>query len=191
MTATDTSKNDKGKRPVTFDHLKSKKQPSIRRVKITMSSDAAEALDEAEREVQLQEFKLLQDPEDQEAIGALSAAKEAHKAAQAAADEDAVEFVFRSLGRKPYDALVDAHPPTKEQTSKVVEMGGSETDLQWNADTFPVALVSASLVSPKFTPEEVQEMWDSPDWAFQELQALFFTALAANQARRVVDSGNV
>lgn len=82
-----------------------------------------------------------------------------------------VVFTFKSVGRFEYDKLVAAHPPTKEQKADGAE---------FNADTFPPALLSAACSDPEISLEEATEMFDDPDWNNAELRALFFGALEVN-----------
>lgn len=93
-------------------------------------------------------------------------------------EEHTLYFRFRSIGRVGLDDMLSEHAPTKQQIAKAREQG--ETDLQYNPDTFPVALIAASSYEPEMTLEEVQEMWDSPDWNTNELVLLFMKAQEAN-----------
>jgi hypothetical protein len=51
-----------------------------------------------------------------------------------------VEFVFRSIGRIPWQDLIALHPPTKAHR----DLGAD-----FNTDTFPVAAMAACCVSPE------------------------------------------
>ncbi len=82
-----------------------------------------------------------------------------------------VIFTFKSIGRFAYDELVTSHPPTKEQ-----KKDGAE----FNADTFPPALVAASCVDPSMSLEDATAMFSSPDWNGAELRRIFFGALEVN-----------
>ncbi len=81
------------------------------------------------------------------------------------------EFVFKSIGRPRYDELVSEHPPTKER-----KKAGDD----FNADTFPPALVSESCVDPEFPLEDAVSIFSDPDWNGAELRKLFFGALEVN-----------
>lgn len=65
-----------------------------------------------------------------------------------------VSFVLRGVGRRAFTDLVGDHPPAADQLEKATELG---IQLQWNTDTFPPALVAASVVVP--------DDWDLEDWA--------------------------
>jgi hypothetical protein len=60
-----------------------------------------------------------------------------------------VTFTFESIGRHKYLRLIASHPPTKKDRSD---------RLDFNADTFPQALVAASCVSPVMTVEQAVEL---------------------------------
>ena len=102
--------------------------------------------------------------------------------------ESSVEFVFQSLGRKKFSALLDEHAPTTDQLAKAEDDGEGKPD--WNIDTFPAALVAAALVEPQLTEEEVSEMWDSDNWSASELNDLFTTAVQCQNTRRLIEVGN-
>ena len=86
--------------------------------------------------------------------------------------QDTVEvFVFRSVGRHAYDELVTTHAPTKEQKKEGAD---------FNAETFPPALVAASCIDPIIPLEDATAIFNDPDWNGAELRALFFGALEVN-----------
>jgi hypothetical protein len=93
---------------------------------------------------------------------------------QAKASE--VEFVFRGIGNKPYLDLEAAHPPTPEQIAAYRERGQA---LSWDPETFPVALMAASLESPTGATEElfaeIRATWANGPW-----QRLWLTCSRAN-----------
>ena len=82
-----------------------------------------------------------------------------------------VEFVFKSIGRHNYDELVELHPPSPDEKKEGAD---------FNSDTFPPALVSASCVDPEIPIEAAEEMFTSPKWNGAELRKLFFAALDSN-----------
>lgn len=85
-------------------------------------------------------------------------------------DEDGrpEEFTVKiqALGSKAYDRLIAAHPPTNKQRDR---------QEIYNIDTFAPALISACLIDPKLTVEEVTELYDSDEWAPGEIGNLFFS----------------
>jgi len=87
------------------------------------------------------------------------------------AEKSIVVFTFKSIGRLNYDKLVSEHPPTKEAKKEGAD---------FNAETFPPALISAACTDPEIALEEAVDMFDSSDWNNAELRALFFGALEVN-----------
>ena len=88
-------------------------------------------------------------------------------------DKTEVDFMFKGIGRKAFNTLVNEHPDPNDE-------------LQWDQDNFPPALISASCESPAMTPDEAKELWDDPQWSVQELDQLFTGALKVNAALRGV-----
>ncbi len=175
-------------RPATADHLRSKKKRATKVVEVVLDPDAARAVHDAEWKVDEAEARLRVAPDDPDAQQAVWTAKEnldTLRAAAAAADA-VVTLKFRSIGHVAYDELVRAHPPVADQVAEAKAAGG---DLNYNALTFPPAIVAASLEEPKMTAAEVAELWASPDWNLAELSALFQAAVEVNSRRVTLDLG--
>lgn len=189
-TATDDTTPAPGA-PTTLAEARARKRRNRSEVPICLDPDLAQAAqmarakaDEARARLDLAggrgtevHARLTRDAEDAEA-----AALEAEDAAAA----DTVTFVLEALGSDEFDALVDAHPPTKEQRTQFRRENPGKGELNWNTDTFPPALVHACLVAPSATAEEVVEMYRDPNWNRAELETLFGAALGVCQTRRVV-----
>lgn len=92
------------------------------------------------------------------------------------AEGSIVKFVFQDIGRKKYDDLVTAHPPTKEQIKEWEEEGG-EGRLAYNVSSLPPALMAATAVDPEMTVEEATRIFD--EWGNFEVTRLFAAAQAA------------
>lgn len=106
--------------------------------------------------------------------------------AKHAIDDATVSMKLSAIGREAYDALVDAHPPTDEEIEDAKERGKPKP--VYNADTFPIALIAASLVEPRMTEEQVAAIYAA--WNTQEVADLFMTAMDVNsRARRLVELG--
>lgn len=172
-------------RPVTFDHLKSRKKPVTQQVSICLDSDLADAVADAQSALNLARDRSARMSNNADLFAAVEEAERELESKQAAAAKETVTFTFRGIGRRAYDDLITLHGPSKEQRERAKREG--QPGLNYNVDEFPPALVAASLVSPVLSEEEVQELWDSEDWNDAELQALFMGARAANEARRLVD----
>ena len=121
-------------------------------------------------------------------IAALAAAKDNLAVAREAVRESSIKFLLKAVGRRKYEALVNEHPATEAQKEKMKVDGG---EASWNEDTFPAALLSAAMVDPAMSVEEVQsEIIDSDDWNAAEVMTLFLEAYGLSTQRRVVDLGN-
>jgi hypothetical protein len=175
-------------RPATADHLK-KKRPATKTVEVVLDPALAVELRAAEHARTEAERLLAVQPADTDLqAAAWAAAEEVDELRARAVDEDAVVAVrFRSIGRVAWDDLIDRHPPTDEQIAEAKRAGLGA--LNFNSDTYPPALVAASLDEPKLSAADVLAMWDSPDWNAAELQVLFSAALEVNQARHTIDVG--
>ena len=176
-------------RPATADHLRSRKQPASRTVEVVLDPALADEVREAERRRDDADRRLALRRDDeaaqQEAWDA-AAVLEALRAR--AVEEDAVVSVrFRSIGRHAWDDLIRAHPPTDEQIAEAKAAGMGE--LNFNSETFPPAVVAASLEEPAMSVDEVAALWDSPDWNQAELGVLFQAALEVNNSRHTLDLG--
>lgn len=80
-------------------------------------------------------------------------------------DGDTVELLLRAMPRKTYRELLEAHP--------------SETDGDWNVDTFPPALIAATCVEPKFTVKQAAKLWD--EWETGDSTHLFLECFKLNE----------
>jgi hypothetical protein len=170
-------------KPPTFDRLK-KKAPLEQKVTVVVDAELFESYEQATSA--LERAKLLNEPTE-ELEAAATAAEEALR-------QDGVEtLVFRSIGRKAYDALVEEYPPTEEQITEYradnPQRDGSpgKGKPAYNIETFAPALIAASCVEPEMTVEQVTELFDG--WTSVEIQELWVAALAVNTQRRVVKLG--
>ncbi len=92
--------------------------------------------------------------------------------------EASLKFVFKAVNRRKLEDLLEAHPATNKQKKDAKD---NNTEINFNWETFPPALISAALVSPELTHEEVTEIWTSDEWTSGELGTLFNTAMEVNQ----------
>ena len=115
--------------------------------------------------------------------GVLAEAVAAIGEAQQRLDDATQWFTFTSMGRVAFNALSAEHPATDADTAR-------DPDAQWDAETFPPALIAASLTDPVMTVDEVTALFADPAWNDAELAALVAAALAVNtQARQVTVRG--
>lgn len=178
-------------RPATRDHLLSRKKPLYKTVQVVLDPELAEALTRARAEASLLAARLVSRPNDTALADQYTAAQAEldDLLARADADEVVVEVTFKSIGRAAYDELISAHPPTEAQNAAAKESGQAPNGLVWNPDTFPAAVVAASMVTPQMTLEDVLAIFNSPDWNGPEQEALVTAALEVNTIRRTVDLG--
>lgn len=113
--------------------------------------------------------------------------EEAIQAAEKAADDAAVEFVFQAVGRKVLADLVAACPPTSGQLDRwkesvraapLVARGAPEFDYE----KFAPLLIEAALVEPRPKKGEIKALWESDDgWSDAIWVELWNTAWKVNQ----------
>ena len=181
-------------RPPTFDHLRKKQplelripvyleqEPVERLTKLQEDLEAARAHDRVVAEQMRQSTNTPVDLAPSQEVTRLVAEVDG---AETAVRESTVTVVIRQIGRKRYDALIDAHPPTDDEKAEAVKAGLEPPP--YNAETFAPALISASCAEPLMTVEQVQELFD--EWSTGEINELFAAALAVNTGRRTVDLG--
>lgn len=173
-------------------------------VPVILNHDAAQRCAKADEEVsaaevgldaarQVEEGRMAQ-PRVERAEQRLQAATAEREAAYEAAQHHVYEFVFESLSASAWDRLVTEHPPTEEQSERLV---GRDAKLKWNPDTFPVALVSACLVEAVPVVDGDRLEFDGPDdiAALRDQvkpatwDQLWFAAFSLHQSQDQVPSG--
>lgn len=183
----DTETTDAKKTVLSYKDLKKRKKPMIRRVPIALDGEMADEFNDKVAELSEAEASLQQDPRDpllRREVAKLKAEVDELREEMGA---NVAEFVFRSVGRRKYEELVENCPATKKQITDAQKEGVDVPG--WNPETFPPTLIAAALVEPEFTEEEVFEIWESDDWNQAELVTLFMAAMAVNAERKVVELG--
>jgi hypothetical protein len=166
-----------------MDHQKSKRAPITKTVRLISDLDLAEELEQAQEDVR--RLRIMTQGTGGETSAAQLPAAEARLAElRERAQEFVTVYKFQSIGSKRYDRLVSEHPPTEEQ----IKQFGDE--VAWNSETFPAALIAASMVSPVMTAEDLQVLIDE-DLNSAELLTIFDAALTVNTMRRIYELGNV
>jgi hypothetical protein len=84
--------------------------------------------------------------------------------------EAEVEFVFIGIGRGAWRRLVAKHPPSEDEKA-----AGAE----FSIDNFPIEAMSASLVEPKLTVDELRRLNDEI-LTFEQYGQLWSACLRAN-----------
>jgi hypothetical protein len=172
-------------RAATVEDLLTKKKPAERKVELILDGELAERWHEAKTVALLAKLEKERNTNPQ-TTSALEEAEEAVDALRPEVEEATVQLTLKAMGRRQYEALMDEHRPTKDQRAKARKQG---VDLVFNEDTFPVALIAASLVSPKMTEDEVAEMAESEAFNAAEWHLLTRTAMDLNQQTKVVALG--
>ena len=172
------------------DYKRGKKQPNYKSVDIALDCETADTFDAAKARVERAQslYDIRKDKGGfpfEEATEELRLAEQEYEEAKADLESNSQTFVFRSIGRKPYENLLLANQPTPSQVKKAKDSGDGEYN--WNPDTFPIALIQASLVSPTMDEADIKDIWEGEDWSAAESMALFMAALEANSSRRIID----
>lgn len=183
----ETAKTDVRKTVTSYKDIKKRKKPAIIKVPIAMDGEFADEFNAAIQTLREAQDFATENPRDKAAAAAVVEAQEKVDSLRPDVEDQVVEFVFRSVGRSKFEALVDSCPPTKAQKTEAAKK--NEEEPGWDHDTFPPTLISAALIEPELTEEEAFELWDSEEWNQAELVSLFLAALAVNQQRKVVDLG--
>ncbi len=86
-------------------------------------------------------------------------------------------FVFQSIGRKPYSALLDEYKPRPDDED--------DKELGFNAEEFPPRLIALSSHEPEISLKVAREIWDGDLWSDAETTMLLGAAILAN--KEIVD----
>lgn len=170
------------------DHQRPTKKPVQRTIYFGGDLELQDELSEARK--QLRQLEVLnRDPE------RIVAAREEVRRLKAAVQEDSLKIVVRSIGRKKYDKLMEAHPPTEKLIAEMraewektpEEERRRFEEPAFNPDTFPQALIEACL--EEYDSEDVEEMFEGDDWSSGEITALFQTCVEVNNRSNLVQLG--
>lgn len=81
-----------------------------------------------------------------------------------------LKLKFEGLSPTKFDELGAAYPPTGKD---------KQENRVWDSVRFPIALVAATCIEPKMTYEQVEQLYNHPDWASGEFNDLFVAAMRA------------
>lgn len=170
-------------RPVaTFDRLQKKKPRTLRR-QLCLDEDLVLEVQQARAEL----FTAKRTNPD-----GVAAAEATLAEVQERYDEASVKLVFRALGRSAYAALQAQHPATEADHAEMAEATGNpKARAAVHGDTFGPALIAASCVEPKMSPDQVRLLRDGngldpdddnfdPGWNDAEFAVLWDLAVQAN-----------
>lgn len=176
-------------RPPTYDHLKSKKKPVTRTVRLALDSEMADEFAEAQQALRYAEIDAERIPEDKDVQVKLREAKAKVELLEASVTDASIKFVFRNIGRKPYEDILLDCAPTDAQKERMLTRGQDPDQMEFDPDRFPPMLIAASMIEPEWSEEEVMDMYNDPNWSPAELGILFSTAQEAQYHSTVVSLG--
>lgn len=142
-------------RPSPLDRLTKATARHTTYVEIPLDEETARAFATAQATVELLESA------DKKSAAAKAARLEMDKARAAMEEAGVIRFRVRSLGRKAWEELIEAHPPTPEQAAEA-----APDLLGWNPETFPVAALAACVAvvdegePVDLTEEQAAELWN-------------------------------
>jgi hypothetical protein len=148
----------------SFEDIRRLKKPNEVSVEMILNPELTRTIDELERRHATAERR---DKKENRTPVAPGLQKQIDELREQAEDEK-VTFVFRDIGRRKFDALVEAFPPTPAQ---------KKDKFQWNPDGFVPALWSSAAIDPKMSDIDAQEIYD--EWGRGDVEALFNAALQA------------
>jgi hypothetical protein len=153
------------------------KRPAEQAVKVFLDDSLVERV----RELELEHAAAVA-REDEDEAAAVEATLEDARDELAA---ETIDLLFRSIGSEAYDALVLEHPATDRQNADHMKQYGIPAP--YNSDTFPPAVIAASLAEMDGEPQEVTAAEVSTlfeTWNGSEVVMLFEAALLVNTSRR-------
>lgn len=100
--------------------------------------------------------------------------------------KSSIKIVIQSMNRKAYDELISAHPATEAQLE---EYKGQRNKPQFNLETYPVALVLASVIDPEAPQAELEEWFNSDAWSGGEFTELFTACIQINSQSNILNLG--
>lgn len=168
---------------LTFDQIKERKKLPNEIVPIVLDGSWGQQVIEAQSAVQALEAAARIRPSDTSLNPQIDEATKVLDDLLAQRPEMVADFKFKGLGRDRYERLIKAHPPTKDQRTDAARQ---QRNVTWNEDTFPPALISACLISPKMTEAQVRELLDDDEWNEADCGALFTGAQQACLTRPVL-----
>jgi hypothetical protein len=164
------------------DRKRKEKKPTFKTAYILMDPALGDELDALiARRTDLQ-AKVVRSPNNEELQARLRAVQSEVEELEQRVEEETEPYVFRSIGRPKMEKLLEDNPPTAEQIAEAKKEGINE--VSFNPETYPSALIAEASYDPVMDLEEVQDMWDSPDWNTSEILELFTAAQEAQISYR-------
>lgn len=168
------------------------KKPREAVVVIPNDDDDAAALEDAESRIRLAEERLAKEPGNAKYLEDRDEAKNDAAAERTAIDENCTEFHLRALPNETFEALVEQHPPTKDQKDKwrkenpqLASLGGG---LRWNDETFRPALIAACCIDPEMDDVDAKDFCSGAEgYTEADVEHVYQTAININTRRRSID----
>lgn len=138
---------DKGQPMSAIEDLLKQVKPATASVRVCLRGDLLGDLDLVNDDLEQYdgwEPSSMSDPDPRTDLKARKAELEAQMRAESAV------FRFKAIGDKAWSDLLAAHPPRE----------GKEEEENWDATTFPTALLAASAVEPAMTIEQAGQLMD-------------------------------
>jgi hypothetical protein len=168
---------------LTFEALQRAKRPVVEKVPIVLDPEWAQEVHTARQKLAQADLVLLRDDDNPKAAAHRSAAlerlselRQEQEQAEQAGNPKVARFEFRALSRLEYQQVVDDHPPSPEDNEAAQKRNSMAL---WNSDTFPPAIVAATLQSPRLSTDQVMILWNDRKWPAGDLNALFLGAQRA------------
>lgn len=127
----------------TIDDLLAQVSAREKTVKILLDQQLVD--EHARRDAELARELKLDEQENRDPVGPGLAERLVEFEAQIEAAK--VEFRFRAIGKKAWEVLLAAHPPTRDQLKLTARLDN-------NPETFPQAAIAASCVEPALAADE-------------------------------------
>jgi hypothetical protein len=169
----------------TWDVARKRKKRNRDSVTIALDPDVGKAWLEAQSDINRWELVLTQNGDDADALQSRDEAQQRLDGMRDLLEENSITFVFESLPRHEYEKLVQANPPKADQIKDARKTGALRKNqtLPFDIETFPPALIAASVVEPvDMTESAVQELWNGSDWGQSELNQIYECAMRANNS---------
>ncbi|ETK36124.1 hypothetical protein [Microbispora sp. ATCC PTA-5024] len=136
----------------TFDEIKAKAKLPTKAVPLCLRGDLQAEYEGLERDLQLLKDRQKRGGTLSGTSDELRALEEKMAVLREEMQDSTQTFTMRALSKKQFSDLKAAKPPREEDKAD---------GLDYNGETFPVALVAACLVDPALTVPQVEELVDT------------------------------
>lgn len=155
----------------TYEEIKAKGKLPQTSIPVCLRGDLASAYEEMDREHKLLKAEARRGGTLAGSSAELQAIEEKLASLREEMRGDTMDFVLRGLSRKKFSDLKAAHRPRDED---------KEAGVDYNGETFPVALVQACLIDPSLTIPELEDLVDTI-FTQGQWDTLFWGAMLLNR----------